>query len=296
MAEQISIRGAFDLHIHSTPSLFPRIADDRTVVEEARKAGMAGVMLKCHHQSTVERAQILQDEYPDIGVYGGIVLNDYVGGLDPAVVEDALRLGARQIWMPTIDARNHIAVHGARGTYDVQKISDAFPEPEHRDPKGLSIHDPEGRLRTSVREILSLIACYGAILGTCHLGRQEIIDLVREARKAGIRNILVTHPYFKVPALCLGDLKTLTAMGATAEFGYCTVSPMWHYSTVQDVAHAIEEIGADRCIVMSDTGQRHNPMPHESLRVFAQCLHECGLTVDQIELLMIKNPSRLLGL
>lgn len=71
---------------------------------------------------------------------------------------------------------------------------------------------------------------------------------------------------------------------------------MWHYATVQQVAATIRELGAENCVIISDAGQRHNPLPHESLRVFAQCLYECGLSKTELATLMVHNPKKLLNL
>ncbi len=291
MNKLISIEGAYDLHVHTHPCLFPRLVDDYGAVKAAAEAGLAGMMLKCHHESTVSRAAQTQSCVEGIKVFGGIVLNEYVGGLNPMATEAALRLGAKEVWMPTVDADNHAKVHGSKGKYDVQ---DGRNDGEV-DLSGITVYDEDGNISENAKAILKLVAEYDAILGTCHLGKKEIFDLVAEAKKIGVNKILITHPYFKVPKLNLQEIKELVAMGAMAEFGYCTVSPMWHYATVQEVAATIKEIGAEHAIIISDAGQRHNPMPHESLRIFAQCLYECGLSESQIDYLIRQNPEKLIS-
>jgi len=79
-------------------------------------------------------------------------------------------------------------------------------------------------------------------------------------------------------------LKRLVAQGAYAEFGYCTVSPMWNHAPLTRVVEAIQAIGPEHCILMSDAGQRHNPMPAECLRVFAQSVHESGVSEEGVDL------------
>lgn len=287
----IDIQGFYDLHFHSTPCLFPRISDDRGCVTAAAEAGMGGMMLKCHHESTVSRARELQREFPGFKVYGGIVLNEYVGGINPLAVEASLKMGGKEVWMPTIDAENHAKAHGSRGKYDVQEGGNTG---EIQELKGITVLDADGSISQAAKEVLKLIAEYNVILGTCHLSPAEIFKLVKTAREIGVQKILITHPLFKVPALNLAQIKELVALGAKAEFGYCTVSPMWHYATVQEVAAIIKEIKPENAIIMSDAGQRHNPLPHESLRVFAQCLYECGLTKEDIRVLAADNPKMLI--
>ncbi len=279
--------GATDLHCHPFPDLFPRLADDIDIAIAARDAGMAAIVLKCHHENTVSRAYLVQRMVPGIRVYGGVVLNTYVGGLNPAAVEAALRLGGKEVWMPTVDAGYHAEVHGSTGGYDSQGGG-------RQQAEGIWVTDRDDKLRPEVSEILSLIAERNAILGTCHLSPKEIVTLVTEARAIGVEKIVITHPFFKVPNLTLDVIEELVRLGAMPEFGYCTVSPAWHYATPEIVSEAINRVGASRCVLVSDTGQRHNPMPSEALRVFSQTLFEKGVSEADIRTMTCANPMDLL--
>jgi len=283
----IDMAGAVDLHCHPYPDLFPRLADDADIVSHAGERGLRAVMIKCHHESSVSRAYHMQKLFPDIRVFGGIVLNHAVGGINPAAVDAALRLGAREVWMPTADAAYHAEKHGGTGAYDVQQSGQGTRP-------GIAVVDESGDLRGEVREVLEMVAQHGAILGTCHLSPREIVLLVEEATRRGVQKILVTHPFFKVPNLDLDTLAHLVGLGAVAEFGYCTISPMWRYATPKKVADAVQTLGAEHCVLVSDAGQRHNPMPAEALRLFAQSLFESGLPEEDIYTMIQKNPSQLL--
>ncbi len=285
----VDITGAVDLHCHPFPDLFPRLADDFDIVRAARDAGMRAILLKCHHESTVSRAYLMQRVFPDIRVCGGIVLNYYVGGLNAAAVEAALRLGGKEVWMPTIDAGYHAEVHGGTGGYDSQRGGRSRAE-------GIWVTDSDGTLRPEVIEVLELVAEHGAILGTCHLAPREIVALVRGARAAGVEKIVITHPHFRVPNLDIDTLEEVALLGAMPEFGYCTVSPAWHVATIDKIVASIERIGASRCLLVSDTGQRHNPLPSEALRIFAQCVFEKGIPLDDVTSMISRNPLDLLEL
>src|ERR1700746_2634409 len=113
--------GAVDLHCHPYPDLFPRLADDFYIVRAARDAGMKAIVLKCHHENTVSRAYLVQRVLPGTRGLGGVVLNYYVGGINAAAVEAALRLGGKEVWMPTVDAGYHAQVHGGTGGYRSQQ-------------------------------------------------------------------------------------------------------------------------------------------------------------------------------
>ena len=49
-------------------------------------------------------------------------------------------------------------------------------------------------------------------------------------------------------------------------------------------------------MLVSDTGQRHNPLPPEALRLFAQGLFEKGVPEEDIYTMIKDNPADLLEL
>ncbi len=287
----IDIKGAVDVHVHSEPDLFPRIADDVGVARHAASLGLRAISLKCHSERTTSRAYLTQQLVPGIQVVGGIVLNRAVGGINPAAVQAALQLGARHVWMPTVDAANHARTFGSTGVYDKQASTVADTS-----DLGIEVFDGEDQPIEGLIDVLDLIAEHRAILSTCHLSVREIELLVATARDRGVEKIMITHPFFKVPSLDLDRLQRLVAQGAYAEFGYCTVSPMWNHAPLTRVVEAIKAIGPERCILMSDGGQRHNPMPAECLRVFAQSVYESGVSEEGVQRMIRHNPLDLLEL
>ena len=134
----------------------------------------------------------------------------------------------------------------------------------------------------------------GAILGTGHLSPSEIVALVREANKAGVEKILIQHPLFPVPNLPMTAIEELVALGATVEIDYCGISPMWAEVRLEDFVQLIERFGAERCILVSDAGQTHNPMPSEALRLLAQNLYERGISEEDLHTMMVDIPEQLL--
>jgi hypothetical protein len=282
----IDMEGAVDLHCHPFPDLFPRVADDIEIVIAARDAGLKAIMMKCHHESTVSRAYYMNRLVPGIKVYGGIVLNRYVGYINPGAVEAALRLGGKEIWMPTIDAGYHAQVYGGTGGYDAQQGG--------LRGEGIWITDEAGRLKPEVEEVCKLVAEHGAILSTAHISPKEIVALVTRARELGVEKICITHPFDKSPNLDLPTLEEVVRLGGMPEFGYCTVSPAWLFASPNKIVEAISRVGASRCLLVSDAGQRHNPLPSEALRIFAQTLFEKGISQADIQTMISRNPADLL--
>lgn len=287
----VKLDGTVDLHVHSYPCVFQRRVDDRQAAQAASDAGMAAIVLKCHHESSVSRAYLLQSEFPNLKIFGGVVLNQFVGGINPAAAEVALRLGAKEVWMPTIDAAHHVDVHGARGGYDVQTSGSEFVWGE---PVSAL---KDGKVTNEAMVVLELIAKHDAILGTAHLSLDEIRLLVKAAKDRSVKKILITHPFFRVPAGMSTDfLNEMVRLGAIAEFGYCTISPMWAYVNLKFTKEAMDEVGYDNCVVMSDAGQSHNPVPPEALWLYAQGLYETGVSSGDVDKLISKTPKALLGI
>ena len=106
----LTLNGFYDLHIHSAPAPFVRIGDSADIARWCAEAGMAGIVIKSHFESTVSKAYharlAVRDAFPEFQVFSGIALNRGVGGVNPGAVELALQQGAKIVWLPTLDAAN----------------------------------------------------------------------------------------------------------------------------------------------------------------------------------------------
>jgi predicted metal-dependent TIM-barrel fold hydrolase len=65
---------------------------------------------------------------------------------------------------------------------------------------------------------------------------------------------------------------------------------------VHTVAKQIRELGAEHFILASDFGVYTLPTPVEGLREFIACMLDLGISPDEIELLVKRNPAKLLGM
>lgn len=285
----IDVRGAIDMHVHSHPDIFPRLGDDIDLVTAARDHGLRAMVLKCHHENTVSRSYFANGAVEGIDVFGGIVLNSYVGFANPAAVDVALKLGGKFVWMPTVDAAYHAEVHGGTGTL-VGLSGGRTGGPTY------TVLDDDGRLKPEILEIIGMIAEHDAVLATAHLSPAEITPLVARARAEGVEHVVITHPFYKAPGLSLEQLKELVDLGAVAELGYCDYSAMWHVGFIEEVVEAVEVLGAENCVLVSDCGQRHNPLPSEALRIYAQTVFEKGVSEEDVYTMIRDVPARILGL
>lgn len=283
----IDLDGAYDLHVHSAPDLFPRIADDRQMVADAAARGFAGVVMKNHFEGTASRAKLAADVAGGLKVYGSLVLNRYVGGINPHAVEAALKLGARIIWMPTLDAACHRRAFGFGGGFTAQSSG------LETQSEGLSILE-DGRLIPEAREVMALAREHGAALATGHLAFEEIAALVAEAEGQGFRKLILTHPYDKAPGLGLEQVRALARPHVRVEFVFCSITPNWAFTDAATIAHCIRTIGPARFVLSSDGGQAHNPMPAEGYRRFVELLRAEGIAGSDFRVMCRENGDDLL--
>jgi predicted metal-dependent TIM-barrel fold hydrolase len=58
----------------------------------------------------------------------------------------------------------------------------------------------------------------------------------------------------------------------------------------------VKKVGAERTTLGSDLGQIGNPSPIEGIRSCVNMMLEMGISDEEIDLMIRKNPAKLLGL
>jgi hypothetical protein len=285
---RVDLDGVCDLHVHSAPCLFDRLADDIEVGEMLASAGYAAVLLKSHHESTVGRAAIAAKRVEGVQIYGGIVLNHFVGGINPTAIEAALYQGGKAVWMPTMHARCHADFYGTTTGYGFQSTTlRTRDEP-------ISILDEDGQIVPRALEVMRLVAEHDAILATSHLSKQEARALVYAAPDVGLKKLVITHPHFKFLGYTDDELAELAERGAVLELCSGTVQTIPAYTTVETVARTIRRVGAEHCIISSDTGSPRKPCPPETTRAYLYSLGVLGISDAELRTMSVENPQTLL--
>lgn len=279
------LQGAIDFHVHSSPDVSPRILNDFEVAEQAQKKGMKAIVIKSHVSSTAGRAVLVNIKTPKIRVFGGVVLNKAVGGINPDAVEAMYKMSpdyGKVVWFPTIDA-----------AYNKDKNNPAAD--------GLTIL-LDDKLSPQTIQVLKIIARENLVLATGHLSPKEILLMVPEAKKLGVNKILITHAMGKVPGLSITQMNELVREGAIMELTYLSVIPGGNATgnlkrlTIEDMVKAIKQIGAKNFLISSDMGQPANPAPVEGMEIFVKKFLEKGISPDEIKLMIKTNPAKLLGI
>jgi hypothetical protein len=285
------LEGAIELHCHSYPSIFPRKQNDWELIEDVKQAKMAGVVLKAHEANTVDRATLIRLKEPGLHVYGGLVLNEFTGGLSPKTVDAAIQQGAKIIWMPTISANQHCCHFGKKKTrfFNSEK-------PLENEEKGLTVLDDNKKIKPEVHEILALIGEANIALATGHLSEEEVAVLLDAAKEHHIEKILIQHVDLGIAPVSIEMQKEFARKGAILEKCYLACSEDFQDLSTVQMAESIKEIGADSCVLVTDYGQDHNIPPIEALSNFVHEMVKAGISSQEVEKMIVQNPRKLLGI
>lgn len=281
---RIDLSGAADLHCHFGPDAHR----ERSVnaIEAARDAAIAdhaAVVLKSHDSPTAALAAIVDEIVPGVQVFGGICCDREVGGINPAAVETALRLGAKIVWLPTTSSRQDFQSGVAA------KIG--IPGP------GISTCDPEsGELLYQTNEVMALVAQYDAILATGHISAYEHYKVAKAFARKG--KLIVTHAMEELagPNLSIEQCVELADLGAVIELAALTCVGSLATRSTEQIAACIEAVGPERITLATDYGQKVNVRPARGFSQFGEALLGEGLTQPTIRRMACTNPCELLGL
>jgi hypothetical protein len=270
-----TLTGAIDMHAHSDPDGSARSIDAIDLARMARDRGMRAIVLKNHYEPTASLAWIARKEVPGLEVFGGISLDLTVGGVNPAAVEWMTKVKGgygRVVWMPTFDSEHQVTASG-----------------QHRPFARVA---KDGRLVPEVVEVISIVARNHLVLETGHSSPAEALLLIREARRQGVENILVTHAMNPLVGMSLSEMQEAARLGAYIEFVW--VKP--GSEEAKQYAKAIREVGPEFCVLSSDLGQPSNPLHPDGLLAFYQYLRDQGFSLTEIDRMAKVNPAKLLGL
>jgi uncharacterized protein DUF6282 len=285
------LKGVIDLHAHVAPETkllnFQRSVDAIQAAQIARIYGMRGLVFKEHHTETASWAYLVSQVVPGIELFGGIVLNRAVGGINPVAVEAmALSRGGlgKVVYMPTVDAE-----------YRSKPGPDKVPVSRN------------GQLVPEVQEVLKVMAKHNLGLSTGHVSPEEVMMLIRAAKAAGVNKIYVQHPNHGGLVMSMTQMKEAVGLGALIEIvlsgdGFTgggpkvvnAENPVMDYGP-QKMAD-IRALGPQNVVVTSDLGQPGRVTHADSFRIALAVLAKEGFSQAEIDMMTKTNPARFLGL
>lgn len=277
------LTGIIDMHIHSAPDIRQRKLDDLQLMEAAVERGVRAIVIKSHMVPTVDRAtlvnKIRQEKYPDsdFQMFGSLVMNLAVGGINPWAVEASIKLGAKEIFLPTMTAENHCRKENKEHFVSVIK---------------------DGKIVEPLKDVFQLVKDYDVALGTGHISPSEIFTVVEAARNAGVKKIIVTHPEFHIVGMSLEEEKQIVKdYDVLLEKVYAQPigGGVYKKNLPDNVAH-MKEIGCEHFIVSTDGGQMQNPEWYNTIAEYIYYLYDSGFSQEEIDVMTKKNPGRMLGI
>ena len=283
---KISMQGVCDMHVHTNPDLRLRAYDDFELADAAVRVGARAIVIKSHLGFTVNRAY-LTNRYvervygKDTGftMYGGVVMNKVIGGVNPEAVEKGLKLGAKVIWLPTQSAKRHLEKMGQDPSKGIELVRD-------------------GKVIPKLEEVFRMVKDYDAVLATAHVSPDEAFTVVEAARNAGVGKIVITHPEWWVVGMSLEDqVRLVKDYDVILERCYAqNMGGGKYYSNLHDNLELIKTVGYEHVMVDTDGGQTENPHWELALEEYMQYLADHGICEDHIYYMTKTIPYRLLGI
>lgn len=301
-----------DTHYHVGPELVIRRYDVKSLADVAVPFD-ATLVLKNHTYPTTPLAALARARF-GARFHGGVVLNWYVGGLNPAAVESAVSgnrthvddpapdAGPVVVWMPTVHAASHLQTHGFAFdprwsgccTHDGHASG---PAEAGRPQAPVIAFDEALRPVRELVESLEAIARHDCILATGHLSAVEVMRLVPMAVDLGIRRIIVTHPHY--PAVGLSDDQQLQLSRYPGVFiEHCFAIHTQDGIDLDAFVTAICRTGPQCVVLSTDFGQvNSDPFPDGTIR-YASALAsrlDGRISRDDFIAMFCENGRRALG-
>jgi hypothetical protein len=256
------------------------------LARESAAAGLSAVVHRHHYSSTAERARIASD-VTGFRMLGAVLLNDSVGGVDPFVVDHALRMGAVVIGLPTLSAR---AFRAGMGVLQPSPLADAM-----RFGSGdITVTDDDGKLRPAVEAVIKLVSEANVALDLGYVSAEEQLAVARAAAEMGHERLVITNAR-------LSDDEIDQAMaipGLFLEITSYAVHPSGRGSEASAAGvvlnvELMRKVGVERIVLCSAGGMLNAPPPAEILAWALEEYAAAGFTLDELRAITHENPRKL---
>ncbi len=284
---RVSLKGICDMHVHTNPDLRLRAYSDLQLADAAVRVGARAIVIKSHLGFTVNRAAIVNDyvrkvygENTGFTMYGGVVMNKVIGGVNPEAVEKGLKLGAKEIWLPTQSAKRHLEKMGQNPLDGIELVRD-------------------GKVIPELKDVFNLIRDYDVALGTAHVSPVEAFVIVEAARDAGVKKIIITHPEWWVCDYSIDDqIRLVKDYDVILERCYAQNMGKGkpYHLNLKENAELIKEVGYEHVMVDTDGGQTENPDWETEMYEYMHYLLEYGIPIEHIYHMTKTIPYWLLGI
>ena len=281
------LKDVCDLHIHADPDSTPRLLSELDLARQAKDAGYKSVMFKSIDFSCHDRAYLVQQIIPNFSCFGSFTLNKVHGDtINVLAVQKAVETTGslcRCIWMPTTNASYQ---------HRFLKLKD----------KGIPVLDDFGKVLPEVIRVMEICAEANIIFATGHSSPEESIVMARKAKEVGVKKFVVTHANTNWWKMTHDQIKTIVELGGFLEYSYIT--NLWgpgtaipNFARMSDMEFIkFVTVVPERSFITTDLGQVNMPNPLDGMRQCIQAMQHAGISQHLIDILVRKNPARLVGL
>lgn len=150
-----------------------------------------------------------------------------------------------------------------------------------------------GTLLPETEAVLKLAARYGLIVAIGHLSAEEGLCIVREGKRLGIQQMILTH--VEHPALHYSDeqQQEAAALGVYVEHSY---NNAWFGRyTIGEIARQIRAVGCEHVILTTDFGQAETPFCDEGIKEYATQLQTLGFSPNELRTMLCENPTAVIS-
>jgi hypothetical protein len=274
------LNGAIDMHLHMDAPLPTGVHPEATIatIRLAQARGMRGVVIKNHSEPTATLAFLLRQEIPKFEIFGGIVMNRTVGGMNTAAVEHMATTiygtPGKLVWMPANDS----------------EIESKPPYPE----KAFVAVSHGGQLLPEVQEVIAAVAKNHLTLASGHISPGDALLVFQEGRRQGVEHMIATHAMDLAGKMTLNEMIEAMKLGATIEFDFRNT-----LSEGARRADTIRKLGPEHCLISEFWTKNEAPRVYADLDgvgAFVEGMHAKGFSDQELDLMVKTNPALLLGL
>ena len=285
------MENAIDCHAHGGSDPFNRLLLEDEIAFDYSKENMRAVVFKTWFTPSASRIQLVQkyldkwaeqNETRPVEIFGGITLNQSVGGINPNAVKRCLGFpGFKYVWMPMVDSYHHRRI-----------VFDDWSG------KGLRLLDDSGKVLPALTDVLKIAADNDLVVATGHFPYDpDHKTMLEEAKRVGVKRMEIIHPAHIHCKTSIAQMKEAASEGVKLMLsGLGTTTFPLHETGPVYAVKMIKEVGADNIVYGSDYGQIHNPPHVVGTRWLIKLLLSYGATNDEVRKVMQETPAEHLGL
>jgi len=144
--------------------------------------------------------------------------------------------------------------------------------------------------------VIGLVAQHDLTLATGHVTPEETLQILKAAKAAGVKRLIVTHPLLdpQFTLMSIEQLQEAADLGAFIELTGGAVST--EGEPKRRALAAVKAIGASHFIVGSDAGLAGRANHTDTLALAAKALRAAGVSEADLNRMFKENPAYLVKL